>query len=251
MNFVLTMAYLFFIGSVTGWVLEVIFRRFFSSANPERKWINPGFLTGPCLPLYGFSLCVLYLLASCEQYIPIADTALRKAVLFALMAAAVTFIEYIAGVIFIKGMHVKLWDYSKQWGNIRGIICPKFSFFWLLLSAAYYFFIHPHILSALDWLSRNLAFSFCIGFFFGVFAIDFAMATRLIVKIRRFADEKGIIVKYEELKAHIRESKEKGLEKARFMLAMSSKTPIAEHLREYYDKLSDSIEHFPGPKTKK
>lgn len=58
MNLFLTIAFLFFIGSMAGWVIEVVFRRFFSSANPERKWINPGFLSGPYLPLYGFSLCV-------------------------------------------------------------------------------------------------------------------------------------------------------------------------------------------------
>ena len=42
MNLFLTIAFLFFIGSMAGWVIEVVFRRFFSSANPERKWINPG-----------------------------------------------------------------------------------------------------------------------------------------------------------------------------------------------------------------
>lgn len=63
MNLFLTIAFLFFIGSMAGWVIEVVFRRFFSSANPERKWINPGFLSGPYLPLYGFSLCVLFLLS--------------------------------------------------------------------------------------------------------------------------------------------------------------------------------------------
>ena len=46
------------------WVLELFFRRFFSTSNPERKWINPGFCTGPYLPIYGSGLCVLYLLAS-------------------------------------------------------------------------------------------------------------------------------------------------------------------------------------------
>lgn len=53
MSLFLTIAFLFFIGSMAGWVIEVVFRRFFSSANPERKWINPGFLSGPYLPLYG------------------------------------------------------------------------------------------------------------------------------------------------------------------------------------------------------
>lgn len=50
MSLFLTIAFLFFIGSMAGWVIEVVFRRFFSSANPERKWINPGFLSGPYLP---------------------------------------------------------------------------------------------------------------------------------------------------------------------------------------------------------
>lgn len=75
MSLFLTIAFLFFIGSMAGWVIEVVFRRFFSSANPERKWINPGFLSGPYLPLYGFSLCVLFLLSLLEQYIPIENTA--------------------------------------------------------------------------------------------------------------------------------------------------------------------------------
>ncbi|MGN0035225.1 MAG: hypothetical protein ACI364_05820 [Coriobacteriales bacterium] len=34
--------------------MELFFRRFISSNNPQRKWINPGFLAGPYLPLYGF-----------------------------------------------------------------------------------------------------------------------------------------------------------------------------------------------------
>ena len=63
MNLFLTLAFLFFIGSVLGWVLELFFRKFFSGSNPEHKWINPGFCTGPYLPIYGFGLCALYLLA--------------------------------------------------------------------------------------------------------------------------------------------------------------------------------------------
>ena len=56
MSVFLTLAYLFFIGSVFGWVLELFFRKFFSSSNPEHKWINPGFCTGPYLPIYGCGL---------------------------------------------------------------------------------------------------------------------------------------------------------------------------------------------------
>lgn len=66
MNLFLMLAFLFCIGSVLGWGLEVIFRRFFSA----HHWVNPGFLVGPYLPLYGSSLCVLYLLAMLEPLMP-------------------------------------------------------------------------------------------------------------------------------------------------------------------------------------
>ena len=251
MSFFLTIAFLFFIGSIAGWGIEVVFRRFFSSANPERKWINPGFLSGPYLPLYGFSLIALYLLAMLERFIPIENTALRKAALFAIMAAAVTLVEYVTGLIFIKGMHVRLWDYSKQWGNIQGIICPKFTLAWALLSAAYYFFVHPRIENALAWLSNNLAFSFIIGFFYGVFVIDLVNSTALIVRIRRFAEEKGVVVKYEQLREHIRQSREMRLEKAKFIMSMGAQGAIGEHLRQYYDSFRDELDKLDRAKADK
>ena len=154
MNLFLTLAFLFLIGSVLGWGLEVIFRRFFSA----HHWVNPGFLVGPYLPLYGSSLCVLYLLAMLESLMPVENPLLKKIMLFVVMALAITALEYVAGLIFIRGMKIKLWDYSDRWGNIQGIICPLFTFFWMVLSAVYYFLIHPHILNALHWLAENLAF---------------------------------------------------------------------------------------------
>ena len=55
MNIILVLAFLFYIGSIAGWVLELFFRKIVCS---EHKWINPGFLTGPYLPLYGFG-CII------------------------------------------------------------------------------------------------------------------------------------------------------------------------------------------------
>ena len=59
----LVFAFLFLIGSLLGWGIEVVFRCFFSANNPERKWINPGFCMGPYLPLFGVGLCVLAAMA--------------------------------------------------------------------------------------------------------------------------------------------------------------------------------------------
>lgn len=227
MSLFLTLAFLFFIGSTAGWLLELVFR---NTVHSSEKWINPGFCTGPYVPLYGFGLCTLFLLAMLEKYSFIADPLWNKIVLFAIMSIAMTLIEYVAGVFCLKVLKVRLWDYSDQWGNIQGIICPLFSFFWTVLGALYYFLVHPHILDALIWLSNNLAFSFVIGAFFGIFSIDVANSVNLMAKLKRFADENHVVVKYESIKAHIRKSQKK----YNFFRPFRADKGLNEHLKEMY-----------------
>ena len=232
MNILLKLAYLFFIGSVVGWGIEVLFRRFFSSANPERKWINPGFCTGPYLPLYGCGLCILYLIASLEDYHFFHNETVNKLMLFLTMTVLMTVIEYIAGYLCLKLNNVRLGDYTGQWGNVNGIICPKFSLIWGLLGALYYFLVHPHILSSLEWLGRNLAFSFFIGVFFGVFIIDVAHSLQIVSKLKKYAAENNVILRYEHIKAQIRRSYEQNAQKYHFFRPFSTEKPLAEHLKE-------------------
>ena len=135
----LILTFLFMVGSMTGWVIELFFRRFISTKNPERKWINPGFLTGPCLPLYGFGLIALFIM-SLLPYVGNnsgVNTPGRIAVTILSMGVMMTLIEYIAGLIFIKGMKIKLWDYSDEPLNLQGIICIRFSVIWTVLGAVY------------------------------------------------------------------------------------------------------------------
>lgn len=232
MSQMLALSFLFFMGSVAGWVIELVFRRFFSSANPERKWINPGFCTGPYVPLYGLGLVALYLIVSLERYSVFESVFWTRAALFVTGAAAMTAIEYAAGALSLKVLHVRLWDYSNQWGNVRGLICPKFSLAWAALVAVYYFAIHPYILDSVAWLAQNLAFSFVIGFFYGVFVLDVAHSLQLAARLRRFAEENGVVVKYERLKSHIRAERDRTHEKAGFFQPFKSSRDIAEHLRE-------------------
>ena len=241
MSIFLQLAFLFFVGSVSGWVLELLFRRFFSRANPERKWINPGFCTGPYLPLYGFGLCLLYLIASLEKLQIIGNPLENKLLLFAVMAVCMTVIEYIAGILSLKLYKVRLWDYREEWGNIQGIICPKFSLIWAALGAVYYFLIHPYILDAIAWLSRNLAFSFVIGLFFGVFLIDVVHSLQLVAKLKKFAEENDVIVRYETLKANIRAHRESTAQKYRFFRPFQTDKPISEHLKEMRDTFESRI----------
>jgi len=237
MSMFLTLAFLFYIGSSIGWVLELFYRRFFSGANPERKWINPGFCVGPYIPLYGVGLCILFLIASLPY---------NKLVLFPIMAVCMTGIEYIAGIMCIKLCNVRLWDYSELKGNIQGIICPQFSIIWAAFGAVYYFLVHPHILDALHWLSDNLAFSFVIGMFFGFFIVDVVYSSNLVVKLRRFAIENDVIVRYENLKADIRSRRDAANKKPQFLFPFRSELSLIEHLEEVREKL----ERRPKKKNK-
>ena len=120
-----------------GWAIELFFRRFVS----QKKWMNPGFLTGPYLPIYGFGVTVLYGVSNMPLgiTIPVWDIIVRVVII----GVGMTLIEFIAGLIFIKGCKIKLWDYSNRKGNIMGIICPSFSLIWLVVGSLYYFLLNP------------------------------------------------------------------------------------------------------------
>ena len=231
LSYALILSFLFAVGGLSGWVLEVFYRRFVS----QKHWVNPGFLAGPCLPLYGFSLCILYLLAQTEQRLPSESPVLHKLLLFLLMAAAITALEFAVGSIMLHTVRIRLWDYTERFGNIRGIICPQYSFYWMLLSAVYYFFIHPHILDALEWLSQNLAFSFGIGFFYGILAVDTAYSTQIVRKIRKFAAEQQITVRLEALREELNYNLQQ--RRPRFLLSLKTERPLTELLAEYAKKL--------------
>lgn len=239
MNIALVLAFLFWIGSTFGWILELFYRRMIST----KKWINPGFLTGPYLPIYGFGLCMLFGLSLIDM--SFVENQLTQNILIVIfMGLALTFIEYIAGIIFIKGMKVKLWDYSNCWGNINGIICPLYTFFWCILGGIYYFCIQSHMIDAVIWLSNNLAFSFVIGFFFGILTLDVVHSMNLVIKLKKFAKENNILVKFEELKESIREEQEKQKEKINFLYAFKSTNSLSDMLTEYKNKIQNKVQEF-------
>jgi uncharacterized membrane protein len=56
MKIFLLYLFLFILGCLLGWVIEVLFRRYVSA----KKWVNPGFMKGPWLPLYGFGVITMF-----------------------------------------------------------------------------------------------------------------------------------------------------------------------------------------------
>lgn len=238
MDLFLCMAVLFAVGSIIGWIIELLFRRFFSS----KKWINPGFLVGPVLPLYGFGVMGLFLVShylTFDVWFNIPSWA-NDIIVIVVMSITMTLIEYITGLIYIKGMGIKLWDYSNRWGNIQGIICPLFSLFWTIIGAGFHFLLTKPFENLLDWFTtnslQNAWIPFILGIFYGVLFVDFGYSLKITTKIRKFAKDHEIIVKYEELKETVRDLQIRAKEKINYLLPFKSTVPLKDVLGSYLEK---------------
>ena len=222
MNHYLQFVFIFYMGCTSGWLLELFFRRIVHG-----HWINPGFLIGPYLPIYGFGLVTLTAI-----FLLFKDSNLNPVIIILLMGVLMTLIEFIGGLIGEKN-NVKLWDYSNEWGNYKGIICPKFSLIWTAIGALYYYILVPYVMHGLDWFSKNLTFSYTLGLFTGFIIIDFFYSGKLYLKIREYAKDNDIIVKYEQFKMHIKESQTKRKEKYSFLNPFKQTKSLKEYLTEY------------------
>lgn len=171
MSFFIEISLIFAIGCSFGWALEVIFRRFWSGNNRSRKWINPGYLNGPWLPVYGIGLCILYVLSGLESLLPMSGVP-GKLMLIVIMTLSVTLVELIAGLISVHLLKAELWDYSGEWGNYKGLICPRFAIFWGIICAMYLLFVHSTLLLLTKWLSQHAEFSVFVGIYLGFVLVD-------------------------------------------------------------------------------
>lgn len=123
--------FIFMIGSVGGYFLELFYRRIMLG-----KWIKPGVCYGTYLPLYGMGLCVCYFVYCLNVHV---------LVKFILLIIFLTLIELLCGVIFIKFFKLNLWNYERNSFNYKGLVCLKFSIFWGLLGYICIKFIFPYI----------------------------------------------------------------------------------------------------------
>ena len=233
---IIILSYLFMVFSMLGWVLELFFRRFISM----KKWINPGLLKGPYLPIYGTGVVCLYvfihIMKSFEGYF--AASWLFDLSVIVGIGALMTLIELIGGLIFIRGMKVRLWDYSKRWGNYKGIICPLYSLIWTLAGALFYYALFEPLNNmvysfiTLDWL---LFAVLLVGVFFGIFIADFCESVQLVSKVEKLAKEMRMEVDWDRLKSEIREELKSKSLKTSFLSPFNTPYGIAAHMKMHFE----------------
>ena len=225
MTVFLQIVFIFYLGSTFGWTIELFFRRIV-----HKKWVNPGFLIGPYLPIYGFGLVFLTII-----YFIFQSQSINPIIIILLMGFVMTLIELIGGLISLKNK-IRLWDYRDRWLNYKGIICPLFSVIWTIVGALYYYIIVENIINALDWFSENIAFSYILGIFTGLIIIDAFYSCKLYSKIKKYAKENNNIIKYEQLKIDIKEFQKSVREKYSFLNPFNQTKPLKNYLNLYKEK---------------
>lgn len=124
----------FVLYAVGGWALEHGYHRV-----KQGRFAEAGFLAGPYKPMYGFAPVIL--LCWIGPYTPWWWTVV-------LLAVVPTLVEGISGILLKYGCRRQWWDYSGCRYQLGGIICLRFSFYWMVLCFAVVYGIHP-LLAAL------------------------------------------------------------------------------------------------------
>lgn len=175
--------FVFMFCCIAGWINEVIFR-----SVKNKKLINPGFMHGCSLPIYGCGGVIMYLISNAE--ITFVDNQIVKMVIILFFAIIImTLLELFTGLFFVNVYHVMLWDYSNEWGNYKGIICPLFSIIWGLFCAIFYYLINPWLKQLAVFASTNNIMIFVLGFYIGVFIVDMISSLNLMSKIKNYAKQ--------------------------------------------------------------
>lgn len=199
--------FIFCLFSVVGWILELSFRSI-----STKKFVNPGFMSGCVLPIYGFGAVILNIICTLSLELKFNYKIL---LIFLLSTIILSLLEFISGYVLLKFFHLRLWDYSDIKFNIKGFICLRFSFVWGLLSLIYYYLVFPWINNYTTIFISNIFCLFALGIFFGVFLIDLFISIDLLKKLNEYSIAIKEIINLEKIKIDsIRKSTRKKFWKA-------------------------------------
>ncbi|MHB8871504.1 MAG: putative ABC transporter permease [Candidatus Doudnabacteria bacterium] len=119
----------YFIGFLAGYILELGYR-----SVEAKKLVKPLLVNAQ---MYGLSAIGVYLSDVWQVHFII------KVFLILILT---TGIEFVFGFYYLKVKRIRLWDYSKERLNYKGIVSFNFSLYWLIIALLYYYFVLPSII---------------------------------------------------------------------------------------------------------
>lgn len=242
MDIALEYLFLYCVCSTAGWVIEVIYRGF-----RHHKVVNPGFLTGCSLPLYGVGGSMLYFL-SCLKLRALPNEFLRVAAILLMAAVFMTLIELVGGFIAVQFFRVRLWDYSGEWMNFRGLICPKFSLFWGLICAVYYFLVFPFFHAIAPGVIDVPWMILAVGIYLGIFLVDLFHSLHIMQRVRAYAVHMKTLVNIDQLKTTAKEHFKR--ESGRRHAAFNFYRMVGNYLNDTYSYRDEMKRKWEGRKQK-
>lgn len=187
--------FIFSIFSIVGWIIEFAFR----SIN-NKKIVNPGFMSGCVVPIYGFGALALNIMGNFFDKIECSN---KIIIIFFISVFVLSLLELFSGVMAQKLFRIKLWDYSNNKFNYKGLICVKFSLLWGLFSLLFYYFVNPWLNEFIASIITNPIAIFFLGFYFGIFLIDLCLSINLLSRLNKYAKDLSKIINFEKLKSDI------------------------------------------------
>ena len=191
MKLILEVLFVFAFCACFGWCLEVCYRSY-----NAKKFINPGFLSGCYLPVYGFGGTALYY--GCSYLLNIENVIARVLAVFLFGCIAMTFIEFIGGIFLLKYYNLRLWDYSDNPLNYKGVICLPFAFAWGAVCLFFAYALYPFINEYAQIIDTQQLFILMIGFYYGIFFFDLYESLHIADMIKKRYSE--TVVYFEEFK---------------------------------------------------
>lgn len=170
MNDILFYFFLFFLYSVIGWIVEVLFVYF-----TDGKLVNRGFLIGPYVPIYGFSAVIMVLYLNQYKENPLT--------IFLLACVICSFFEYVTSYVMEKLFNARWWDYTNSKFNLNGRICLRNSLLFGVLSIFLIYLINPLMVSLVNNLNTTWLLVITIICLI-IFVTDTIISTIIVLNIK-------------------------------------------------------------------
>lgn len=116
----------YIIGLIGGFILEFSYRSI-----EQNKLRMPLFADCQIYGLATVLIYLVYLLSAPVWFVSIS------------LLVITTGLELAFGLYYLKYKNIRLWDYSAYAFNYKGLICLRFSFYWLVISIVYCYWIIP------------------------------------------------------------------------------------------------------------
>ena len=156
---------MFFIGSMIGWIWEVVYKYV-----EIGKFVNRGVMHGPWLPIYGSGAVMILVALKKFRRSPVAE--------FFTVIVLCGIVEYFTAYI-LEVTHdgQKWWDYSGYFLNIDGRVCAEGLMVFGIGGVAFVYFAAPMLDNLIRKISTKTAVVLCIALA-AVFAGDFAYSQK-------------------------------------------------------------------------